>query len=77
MLCCSMFDAEQAAKKIVDASADIQKAKSAQPWPGYATKVMNAERRLTVLRAVFKEYEDDPDFQAAYEREISMLVDEE
>jgi|HubBroStandDraft_6_1064221.scaffolds.fasta_scaffold3146870_1 hypothetical protein len=72
-----MFDTEQAAKKIANASAEIQKAKSAQPWPGYATKVMNAERRLTVLHAVFKKFQDDPDFQAAYEREMSKLVDEE
>jgi hypothetical protein len=71
-----MFDAEEAAKKIVSASVDIQKAKGARPWPGYATKVMNAERRLTVLRSAFNKYQNDPDFQAAYEREISKLADD-
>jgi hypothetical protein len=71
-----MLNAREATKKIVNASADIQKAKSAQPWPGYAVKVMNAEHRLAVLRAVFKKLQEDPDFRATYEREMSKLADD-
>ena len=47
--------------------------KIAQPAPGYEAKVKMAERRLAVLLRVYRGFKDDPDFIAAYRREMSAL----
>lgn len=68
-----MIDALEAAQKIAAANVGIRQAKMAQPSPGYEAKAKMAERRLAVLLRVYRGFKDDPDFIAAYRREMSAL----
>jgi hypothetical protein len=62
----------EAAQKIAAANAGIRRAKMARPSPGQEAKVKMAERRLAALLRVYKSFKD-PDFIAAYRREMSAL----
>jgi hypothetical protein len=69
----AMIDAPEAAQKIAAANVGIRQAKMARPSPGQEAKVKMAERRLAVLLRVYKSFKDDPEFIAAYRREMSAL----
>jgi hypothetical protein len=71
-----MIDASEAAQKIAAANVSIRQAKMARPSPGYDEKVKAAERRLAVLLRMYKGFQNDADFIAAYRREMTALVGE-
>jgi hypothetical protein len=68
-----MIDPAEAGQKIAAANAGIQQAKMARPSPGQEAKVKMAERRLAVLLRLYKGFKYDPEFIAAYRREMSAL----
>lgn len=68
-----MLDIDEAAKKVAAASFEVSRAKVGLRSPETAEKVKAAERRLTTLLRVFLGYKDDPEFIAAYQRELATL----
>jgi hypothetical protein len=68
-----MIEPAEAAHKIAAANAGIRQAKMARPSPGQEAKVRMAERRLAVLLRVYNSFKSDPEFIAAYRREMSAL----
>lgn len=66
-----MIDPAEAAQKIAAANFGVRQAKKALPSRQYDAKVKAAERRLATLLRVYKGFKDDPEFIAAYRREMS------